>query len=115
MLSEVTFVHQRGILFGLYWTTQNVVTSCLDLASSYEVAALGWHGFYWIYVIAVGVGLGIVIFGCFESRSHGRAQVLNGQVVITDQFGVTHVLSGTQPQDYLQGIADEARPKKTYV
>ena len=62
MLSEVTFVHQRGLVFGVYWATQNVVTSCLNIASSYEAAALGWRWFYWVYVIAVGVGLFIVIW-----------------------------------------------------
>jgi hypothetical protein len=122
MLSEVTFVHQRGLVFGVYWATQNVVTSCLNIASSYEAAALGWRWFYWVYVIAVGVGLFIVIFTCFETRYQRRAQLINGQVVVTDQFGVTQVLTGQQAQEYLlaleaedQEIPDEARPKKTYM
>ncbi|KAF3384846.1 hypothetical protein F1880_001754 [Penicillium rolfsii] len=122
MLSEVTFVHQRGLIFGVYWATQNVVTSCLNLASSYEAAALGWRWFYWVYVIAVGVGLIIVVFTCFETRYERRAQLVNGQVVVTDQFGVTQVLTGQQAQEYIlaleaedQEIPDEARPKKTYM
>ncbi|KAJ5109592.1 hypothetical protein N7532_002237, partial [Penicillium argentinense] len=122
MLSEVTFVHQRGLIYGVYWATQNVVTSCLNLASSYEADALGWRWFYWVYVIAVGVGLFIVIFGCFETKYQRRAQVLNGQVVVTDQFGVTRVLSGEEAQTYLHAretdgdseIPDVARRKKTY-
>ncbi|KAJ5819424.1 hypothetical protein N7474_005015 [Penicillium riverlandense] len=124
ILSEVTFVHQRGMIFGVYWATQNVVTSCLNIASSYEVAALGWRWFYWVYVIAIGVGLLIVLFGCFETSYRRRAQILNGQVVVTDQFGVTHVLTGTPAQAYLQQIQDaddestirdEAQPKKSYL
>ncbi|KAJ5698060.1 hypothetical protein N7462_000065, partial [Penicillium macrosclerotiorum] len=122
MLSEVTFVHQRGLVYGVYWATQNVVTSCLNLASSYEAAALGWRWFYWVYVIAVGVGFLIVIFTGFETRYQRRAQMVNGRVVVTDQFGVTQVLSGSQAQDYMlaleqtdDSIPDEARPKKTYL
>ena len=121
MLSEVTFVHQRGTIFGIYWTTQNVVTSCLNLASSYEAAALGWRWFYWVYVIAIGVGLIFVVFGCFETQYQRRAQIVNGQLIVTDQFGVTRVISGSQAQEYLQAleadgsdIPDETRPKKSY-
>lgn len=122
MLSEVTFVHQRGLIYGVYWATQNVVTSCLNLASSYEADALGWRWFYWVYVIAVGVGLFVVLFTCFETKYQRRAQILNGQVIVTDQFGVTQVLSGEQAQAYLralqddeEGIPDEIRLKKTYL
>ncbi|PYH91315.1 MFS general substrate transporter [Aspergillus ellipticus CBS 707.79] len=121
MLSEITFVHQRGLIFGVYWATQNVVTSCLNLATSYETAALGWRWFYWVYVIAVGAGLVIVVFGCFETRYQRRAQFLNGQVVVTDQFGVTQVLSGPQAEEYRRELEaddgstpDEAREKHTY-
>ena len=98
------------------------MTSCLNLASSYEAAALGWRWFYWVYVIAVGAGLMIVLFGCFETRYHRGAQLVNGQVVVTDQFGVTQVLSGSQAREYLQAlesndnenILEETRHKKTY-
>jgi hypothetical protein len=123
MLSEVTFVHQRGMIFGVYWATQNVVTSCLNLASSYEAAALGWRWFYWVYVIAVGAGLIIVLLGCFETRYQRRAQILNGRVIVTDDYGVTQVLTGEQAQVYLQMqeagdgfvIPDAAQPKQTYI
>ncbi|KAJ6018288.1 hypothetical protein N7451_001667 [Penicillium sp. IBT 35674x] len=122
MLSEVTFVHQRGLIFGLYWTTQNVVTSCLNLASSYEAAALGWRWFYWVYVIAIGIGLILVVYGCFETKYQRRTQCLDGQVVVTDQFGVTQVFTAAEAQGYLQSLdadddmnsPDEVRPKKAY-
>lgn len=73
-------------------------------------------------MIAVGVGLVIVIFTCFETRYQRRAQLVNGQVVVSDQFGVTQVLTGQQAQEYVlalaaegQEIPDEARPKKSYM
>ncbi|CAG8062471.1 unnamed protein product [Penicillium salamii] len=123
MLSEVTFVHQRGLVFGVYWATQNVVTSCLNLASSYEAAALGWRWFYWVYVIAIGAGLVIVVFGCFETRYQRRAQYLNDQVIVTDDFGVTRVLTGAEAQAHFQNqwsaddfnVSEAAIPKKTYI
>ena len=43
MLSEVTFLSQRGAVMGLYWGIQNVLTSVLTLSASYEAAALGWR------------------------------------------------------------------------
>ncbi|CAG8251155.1 unnamed protein product [Penicillium salamii] len=123
MLSEVTFVHQRGLIFGVYWATQNVVTSCLNLASSYEAAALGWRWFYWVYVIAIGAGLVIVVFGCFETRYQRRAQYLNDQVIVTDDFGVTRVLTGAEAQAHFQNqwsaddfnVSEVTMPKKTYI
>ncbi|OJJ34504.1 hypothetical protein ASPWEDRAFT_184990 [Aspergillus wentii DTO 134E9] len=123
MLAEVTFVHQRGMVYGLYWATQNTVTSCLNLASSYEAAALGWRWFYWVYVIAVGAGFIIVIFFCFETSYYRGAQITNGHVIVTDQFGVTQVLSGEEAQAYLGSegehdqdtIPEELRPKRTYA
>lgn len=110
-------------MFGLYWTTQNVVTSCLNLASSYEVDALGWRWFYWVYVIAVGAGLVLILFACFETMYQRQAQIRNGQVVITDQFGVTQVLSGSAAEEYMRSIdtanatdpSDEAQQKRSYV
>ncbi|OOG00249.1 hypothetical protein ASPCADRAFT_401292 [Aspergillus carbonarius ITEM 5010] len=121
MLAEVTFIHQRGTIYGIYWATQNIVTSLLTLASSYEVAALGWRWFYWVFVIAVAVGLVIVVFFGFETRYQRQAIIVNDQVVITDQYGVTRVLAAEETQDYLArddrlgpSFADESPPKKTY-
>ena len=124
MLSEVTFVHQRGKIFGLYWATQNIVSSCMNLASSYEVAALGWRWYYWVFVITIGLGGLVTFFGCFETAYRRSAQVVNGSVVVTDNFGVTRVLTGEEAQAYLSSntaaendgdnIPDELKPKKPY-
>lgn len=109
------------MVYGVYWATQNVITSCLNLASSYEAAALGWRWFYWVYTIAVGVGLIIVIFGCFETRFHRRGVALDGQLVVTDQFGVTRVLSGAEARAYQVAEIvsqdtpdDQQKQKKSY-
>ncbi|KAF5667717.1 major facilitator superfamily transporter [Fusarium denticulatum] len=82
MLTELTFLHERGRVFGLYWTVQNVLSSPMGLTSSYEAAALGWR----------------------------RPVVsLDGRAVLTDDFGVTHVVPDSEAQEYLErhGIEDQ--------
>ncbi|KAL4804544.1 MFS general substrate transporter [Aspergillus unguis] len=125
ILSEVTFLHQRGRIYGIYWATQNIVNSCLNLASSYEVAALGWQWYYWVFVIAIGTGLAIAFFTCYETAYHRATQIVDGCVVTTDQFGVTRVLRGEEAEAYIRAQAeanadsdnmpDELKPKKTYL
>lgn len=126
MLSEITFVHQRGKIYGLYWAAQNTITSCLNLASSYEAAALGWRWYYWVFVITVAAGLVLVLLTCFETSYHRRAMRINGQIIITDNFGVTQVVSDAEAQSYLgdepigdeldgNAISEHLRPKKSYL
>ncbi|RAK98542.1 MFS general substrate transporter [Aspergillus ibericus CBS 121593] len=121
MLAEVTFIHQRGTIYGIYWATQNIVTSLLTLASSYEVAALGWRWFYWVFVITVAVGLVLVGFFCFETRFPRRAVLVDDHVAVTDQYGVTRVLDAEETREYLarednlhSSLQGEVPPKKTY-
>ncbi|KAL4797786.1 major facilitator superfamily domain-containing protein [Aspergillus venezuelensis] len=123
ILAEVTFVHQHGMVYGLYWAAQSSITGCLNLAASYEVATLGWRWNYWVYAITVAVGLLLAIFFGFETRYQRSSQFINGRVVVTDQFGVTRVLTESETRDYIEAngqsrtddIPDELRPKKTYL
>ena len=121
MLAEVTFVHQRGMVYGIYWATQNIISSLLNLLGSYETDALGWRWFYWIYAIAIGVGLIIVIFAGFETRFQRPPTALDGEIIVTDEFGVTRTLSGEDAREYLdqlgvQQTGDDANiPKKSYL
>ncbi|KAL4968213.1 major facilitator superfamily domain-containing protein [Aspergillus stella-maris] len=123
ILAEVTFVHQHGMAYGLYWAAQSSITGCLNLAASYEVATLGWRWNYWVYAITVAVGLLLAIFFGFETRYQRSSQFINGRVVVTDQFGVTRVLTESETRDYIEAngqsrtddIPDELRPKKTHL
>jgi MFS family permease len=121
MLTEVTFLHERGRIFGLYWTVQNIISSSLNLASSYEAAALGWRWYYWVFVITIAVGLVLAIFFGFETRFSRPAVNLDGRVIMTDDFGVTHIVPDNEAQEFLErhGIqqqSDDADvPKKSYV
>lgn len=107
MLTEVTFLHERGRIFGIYWMVQNALSSALNLASSYENAALGWRWYYWVYAIAVGVGAVAAVFGAFETRFARPAASLDGRVVVTDEFGVTRVIPDAEAQEYLARLERE--------
>lgn len=120
MITEVTFIHERGQVFGLYWTTQTIMSSALNLASSYEVDALGWRWYYWVFAIAVAVGLVLAVFFGFETRFARPAINLDGRIIITDEFGVTGVISDDEAQEYLEqhgaeaASEDDGTPKKSY-
>lgn len=43
MLSEVTFIHERATVYGWYWATQTILSSVLNIASSYETIDLSWR------------------------------------------------------------------------
>lgn len=111
------------MVYGLYWAAQNVITGCLTLAASYEVAALGWRWYYWVFTITIAVGLVMVVFGSFETSYKRSSQFINGRMVFTDEFGVTRVLTEQETREYLESrgvhhnneVPDELRTKKTYV
>ncbi|KAL3445032.1 major facilitator superfamily domain-containing protein [Aspergillus insuetus] len=124
VLAEVTFVHQHGMVYGYYWAAQSAITGVLNLAASYEVAALGWRWYYWVFTIAVAIGLVLMVLFGFETKYQRSSQFLNGRLVVTDQFGVTRMLTEHETQEYLETnghpggddqIPEELRPKKTYL
>ncbi|KAL4931836.1 major facilitator superfamily domain-containing protein [Aspergillus undulatus] len=124
ILAEVTFVHQHGMVYGLYWAAQSSITGCLNLAASYEVAALGWRWYYWVFAITIAVGLTLAIFFGFETSYQRSSQFVNGRLVMTDQFGVTRILTESETREYLEThghpegnetIPEELRTKKTYL
>lgn len=102
MLTEITFMHQRALVFGGYWATQTALSSVVQLGSSYETAALGWRWYYGVFSIFVGVGLIMAFFFGFETRYSRPAASIDGQVIITDEFGVTRVLSDEEAAIYLE-------------
>ncbi|CAI6098704.1 unnamed protein product [Clonostachys chloroleuca] len=109
MLTEITFLHERPMIFGLYWMTQNVLSSAINLASSYINASLGWRSYYWVFVITVAVGLVIAYFFAFETQFSRPAASLDGQLVFTDEFGVTRIIPDSEAQDYLERVQNEGR------
>lgn len=118
ILSDVTFVHERSFYFGLYWSVQNCVNSGLLIAISYLVAAATWRWFYWLFAITLGVSALLVVFCCPETKFHRSPTSLNGQVVFTDEFGHTQILTDEEAIASLgaiDGTADAVTEKKTFV
>lgn len=107
MLTEVTFLHQRGKIFGLYWMTQNMIGSVINLSSSYINASLGWRWYYWVFVITLSVGIVIAILFAFETQFSRPAASVDGLLVFTDEYGVTNIIPDDQAQDYLDCMQRE--------
>ncbi|KAJ4322904.1 hypothetical protein N0V94_002167 [Neodidymelliopsis sp. IMI 364377] len=107
MLTEITFLHERGRVFGLYWMIQNMLSSTINLASSYINQDLGWRWYYWVFVIAVSVGLVIAFFFGFETQFTRSAASVDGQLIFTDEYGVTNIIPDDQAQEYLARMARE--------
>lgn len=93
ILSDITFLSERSFYFGLYWSVQNCVNSGLLIALSYLVDATSWRWYYWLFAITLGVSTLLVIFCLPETKYFRSATSINGQVVYTDDFGHTHVIS----------------------
>lgn len=123
MLTEVTYLHQRGKVFGLYWMVQSIFSACLNIASSYISANIGWRWYYWIFAILVGVGIILTFFCAFETRFSRPATSIDGIIVTTDEFGVTHILPGDSTQTHPAGmnvqplgdLADVDTTRKPYL
>lgn len=116
IITDVTFVHERGKYFGIYvrcfhvtfarfadpsqWTTQSMLSSVLNIASTFEAERLSWRWYYGIYAIAVGIGLILAFFCCPETRFARPPASFNGQVHVTDEYGEQRVVSGEEAAAY---------------
>ncbi|KAF4950140.1 hypothetical protein FGADI_8409 [Fusarium gaditjirri] len=109
MLAEITFLHERAYIFGIYWMVQNAVSSSINLASSYINADLGWRWYYWVFTITVGVGLIIAFLLGFETQFTRPAASLDGQLTYVEEISN----SGLTPPNAGNATADIER--KTHV
>ncbi|TKY87859.1 hypothetical protein EX895_003440 [Sporisorium graminicola] len=96
MITEISFVHERSKIFAIYWASQNVFSSALNLAGSYQVASMGWRWYYWIYVIAAAVGCVIAFFFLTETAYDRPPQRKDGVSYVVDKYGVNHALTDEQ-------------------
>ncbi|EUC31254.1 hypothetical protein COCCADRAFT_27983 [Bipolaris zeicola 26-R-13] len=127
MLTEITFLHERGRIFGLYWTVQNALSSSINLASTYLNEDMGWRWYYWVFVITIGFGLVIAFLLAFETQFTRSPASLDGLLIFTDEFGVTKVIPDEEAQDYFARVGDAGLsvpvadaneadvPRKTYL
>jgi hypothetical protein len=74
--------------------------------------------YYGIYVITIGVGLIISFFLAFETRFNRPPTTIDGQLLFTDDFGNTRILSDTEAQAHLAELErlppPTDIPRKTY-
>jgi hypothetical protein len=74
--------------------------------------------YYGIYVITIGVGLIMSFFLAFETRFSRPPTSIDGQLLFTDDFGTTRILSDTEAQAHLaelEGLPPSTDiPRKTY-
>lgn len=48
ILTDITFVKQRGTVFAIYWTAQSILSSMLGISGPYVAAAGSWRSYYWL-------------------------------------------------------------------
>jgi hypothetical protein len=74
--------------------------------------------YYGIYVITIGVGLIMSFFLAFETRFSRPPTSIDGQLLFTDDFGNTRILSDTEAQAHLVELErlppSTDIPRKTY-
>ncbi|KAL3464917.1 MFS general substrate transporter [Aspergillus heterothallicus] len=120
ILAELTFLHQRPLVFSIYWGAQTCISSVLNIAITYVVDAAGWRWYYGLYAIVSGISIFFTFFLCFETRYSRPPASLNGQVVVADEFGVTRILCADEASNYLahhtpiQGDFSILEPEKSY-
>jgi hypothetical protein len=93
IITDVSFIDERGKWFAWYWGSQNFVGAIFNVSISYLVAASSWQYFYWVLAILEIVGTIGAIFLLPETRFTRSPMFLSGSVIHTDEFGVTVVLS----------------------
>ncbi|GIZ36792.1 hypothetical protein CKM354_000025900 [Cercospora kikuchii] len=98
IITDISFLDERGLLFGAYWGTQNLINAVFIISGSYLVAASSWRWFYFTFAIINAFGLLLSIFLLPETRYDRSPTSYNGQVVHTDEFGVTTILSDEEAE-----------------
>ncbi|KAF4549102.1 Hypothetical protein D9617_23g005170 [Elsinoe fawcettii] len=96
IITDMSFLDERGFYFGIYWGMQNLINTVFLISTSYLVAATSWRYFYWVLAIFAAVGLILGFFLLVETRFQRNPTSMNGQVVHTDEWGVTHILSDAE-------------------
>ncbi|EPQ26649.1 uncharacterized protein PFL1_05970 [Pseudozyma flocculosa PF-1] len=104
MITEISFVHERSRIFAIYWASQNVFSSGLNLAGSYEVEALGFRAFYVVYAAAAGAGIIMSFLFLAETGFNRPPQQKDGVWYVVDRFGVNHAMTREQLE---QAFADK--------
>lgn len=113
IIADISFLNERGLLFGAYWGTQNLINAIFTITVSFLVADTNWQRFYWLLRILAVVGTLMVFFIVPETRYNRSPQAIDGQIYHTDEFGVTQAFSVADAERL--GIPTDASPDQADV
>lgn len=108
IITDMSFVDERGLWFGVYWGAQNLINTVFLISTSYLIAATSWRWFYWVLSVFAGVGLVGGFFLLSETRYTRSPTSMNGQVIFTDEWGVTHFLTDAEARERLGTVQQES-------
>jgi MFS family permease len=120
VITDISFLDERGLLFACYWGMQNLINGVFTITVSFLVADMGWQWFYWLLTILGAFGTLLVIFVLPETRYSRSPMSMNGEVWVTDEFGVTRHISEQDAREQfgatLEGAdSSQASVEKTYL
>ncbi|KAI7541025.1 MFS general substrate transporter [Hortaea werneckii] len=113
IITDISFLSERGLLFGAYWGTQNLINAIFTITVSFLVADTDWQWFYWLLLILAVVGTFMVAFVVPETRYYRSPLAIDGQIYHTDEFGVTQAFSVADAERL--GIPTDASPNEADV
>lgn len=99
IITDMSFLDERGLWFGVYWGVQSLINTVFLISSSYLVAATSWRWFYWVLSIFAGVGVLVGFFLLPETRYTRSPTSMNGEIIHTDEWGVTHFLTDAEARE----------------
>lgn len=118
VIADVTFLDERGFYFGIYWSTQNCVSSGILIGLPYLIADAGWRWFYWLFVITMAISFIFAFFLLPETRFARLPITLSGKTIHTDEFGHTMVLDNEEAMrrfGHIDADMHAPEPKRTYL
>ncbi|KAF2218188.1 major facilitator superfamily domain-containing protein [Elsinoe ampelina] len=120
IVTDIAFLDERGLFYGVYWGSQALVNTGFLIGNSYLVEALGWRWFYWLLGILTSAGLGIGFFALTETKYIRVPVQVGEQVVHTDEWGVTKIMSQEEARRtfgvvYGSAESQNVPEKKSYV
>ena len=83
-VSDVFFVHQRGLMNSIYIWTSNFGSSLAPVAAGFVTASQGWRWVWWYMTIFFGIVLIAFIFGFEESKFDWAKAVIQGRPASMD-------------------------------
>lgn len=84
-VSDVFFVHQRGLMNSIYIWASNFGSSLAPVAAGFVTASQGWRWVWWWMSIFFGVVLIAFIFGFEESKFDWTKAVVLGRAASLDE------------------------------